>query len=86
MTALIELAYVVYWFRTFYPALESAEVYKQRLWVTAGMIAVLSVAGHLSSKELGAVVSGWAIAIELASVVLNVMNLDDRLFPRKETY
>lgn len=86
MTALIELAYVVYWFRTFYPALESAEVYKRRLWVTAGMIAVLSVAGHLSSKELGAVVSGWAIAIELASVVLNVMNLDDRLFPRKVTY
>jgi uncharacterized membrane protein len=83
MTALIELAYVVYWFRTFYPALESAEVYKQRLWVTAGMLAVLSVAGHLSSKELGAVVSGWAIAIELASVVLNILNLDDRLFRRE---
>jgi hypothetical protein len=86
MTALIELAYVVYWFRTFYPALESAEVYKQRLWVTAGMIGLLAVANHLSSKELGAVVSGWAIAIELASATLNVLNLDDRLFPRKETY
>jgi hypothetical protein len=47
------------------------------------MIAVLSVAGHLSSKELGAVVSGWAIAIELASVVLNILNLDDRLFRRE---
>jgi len=86
MIAIVELGYVIYWLKTFYPSLENAEVYKQRLWVTAGMLAVLSVAGHLSSKELGAVVSGWAIAIELASVVLNVMNLDDRLFPRKETY
>ncbi len=83
MIELVELAYVAYWLRTFYPALESAEVYKQRLWVTAGMLAALSMASHLSSKELGAVVSGWAIAIELASVVLNVLNLDDRLFPRR---
>lgn len=85
MIALIELAYVIYWLRSFYPCMESAEVYKQRLWITAGMIGLLSVAGHLSSNELGSVVSGWAIAMELASVVLAVLNLDDRLFPRKAT-
>lgn len=85
MIALVELAYVIYWCRTFYPCMEDARVYKRRLWVTAGMIGLLSVAGHLSSNELGAVVSGWAIAMELASVVLAVLNLDDRLFPRKAT-
>jgi hypothetical protein len=86
MIAVVELCYVGYWLKTFYPCMEEARVYRQRLMVTAAMIGFLAVAGHLASKEFGAVVSGWAIAIELASVVLNVLNLDDRLFPRKETY
>ena len=51
--------------------------------VTAAMIGFLAVAGHLASKEFGAVLSGWALATELACAVLNVLNLDDRLFPRK---
>ena len=85
MIAIVELCYVAYWLKTFYPCMMDAAVYKQRLWITAGMIGLLSVAGHLSSNELGAVVSGWAIAMELASVVLAVLNLDDRLFPRRAT-
>lgn len=85
MIGIVELCYVAYWLKSFYPCMEDARVYRQRLIVTAGMIAFLSVANHLSSKELGAVVSGWAIAMELASVVLAVLNLDDRLFPRKAT-
>lgn len=83
MTTLVELCYVAYWLKTFYPCMEEARVYRQRLIVTAAMIAFLAVAGHLASKELGAVLSGWALATELACAVLNVLNLDDRLFPRK---
>jgi hypothetical protein len=83
MTTLVELCYVAYWLRTFYPCMEEARVYRQRLMVTAAMIGFLAVAGHLASKEFGAVLSGWALATELACAVLNVLNLDDRLFPRK---
>ena len=84
MTALVELCYVAYWLRTFYPCMEDACVYRQRLMVTAAMNGFLAVvAGHLASRDLGAVLSGWDLATELACAVLNVFNLDDRLFPRK---
>jgi hypothetical protein len=85
MIALIEVAYLVYWFRTFFSSMDNAELYWQRLKVTAGMVGFLLVVGHYTSRELGAVLCGWAIASEVACAIGNFLDLDERLFPRRAT-
>jgi hypothetical protein len=85
MIEIVELAYLVYWCRNFFPAMENAQLYWQRLKVTAGMIGFLLLVGHYASRELGAVLCGWAIACEVACAIGNVLEMDDRLFPRRAT-
>jgi hypothetical protein len=47
------------------------------------MIVFLIVAGHSASKDLFAVLAGWAVAVEVVCFVLAFMDMDDRLFPRE---
>lgn len=83
MIALIELAYLAYWLATFSTSLNDGNVYRQRLTLTAAMIMFLVCVGHYASKELGAVLCGWAIAAEVWCFVCNFLDLDERLFSRK---
>lgn len=83
MITLIEMAYLYYWWATFTKSMEDAKTYRQRLVVSAAMVGFLLVVGHYASKELGAVLCGWALTVEIASFVLAVLDLDERLFPRK---
>ena len=82
MIFVIEMCYLYYWFKTFTPSSLDGKVYRQRLVVTAVMIAFLLGVGHYASKELGAVLVGWAIASELFCFVCNFLDLDERLFGR----
>jgi hypothetical protein len=83
MTALIEIAYLYYWWTTFSTSSTDGATYRQRAWVTAAMIVFLIVAGHSASKDLFAVLAGWAVAVEVVCFVLAFMDMDDRLFPRE---
>ena len=83
MITLFEMAYLYYWWATFTKSIEDAKTYRQRLVVSAVMVGFLLVVGHYASKELGAVLCGWALTVEIASFVLAVLDLDERLFPRK---
>jgi hypothetical protein len=85
MIAVIEMAYLCYWCRTFFSSMEDARQYRQRLATTAAMIVFLLAVGHYASKQLGAVLCGWAVACEVACAIGNFLELDERLFPRKAT-
>jgi len=82
MIALIEIAYLYYWWTTFSTSNDGA-TYRQRVKVTAAMIVFLILAGHSASKDLFAVLSGWAVAIEVVCFVLAFLDYDERLFPRR---
>jgi hypothetical protein len=47
------------------------------------MIVFLIVAGHSASKDLFAVLAGWAVAVEVVCFVLAFLDYDERLFPRR---
>lgn len=85
MMAVIEMGYLYYWCRTFFSSMDDGRLYRQRLAITAGMIALMLWAGHSESRELFAVLCGWAIVSEVTCAVCNVLDLDDRLFSRKAT-
>jgi hypothetical protein len=85
MITLVEIAYLIYWSRTFFSSMNNAQLYWQRLKVTAGMIGFLLLVGHYTSRELCAVLCGWAIASEVACATCNFLDLDERLFPRRTT-
>ena len=83
MVELVEVVYLVYWARSFFASMDDAKLYRQRLAVTAAMVLFLLYVGHYASKELGAVLCGWAIAVEIVCAVGAVMDLDARLFERQ---
>ena len=82
MIALIQFAYLYYWWTTFMPAADSSEVYRQRLCVTAAMIVFLLMVGEYASRQCGSMLCGAAIAAEITCFVLAALDLDERLFPR----
>jgi hypothetical protein len=83
MIALIEIAFLYYWCNTFSTSANDGATYRQRVKVTAAMIVFLILAGHSASKDLFAVLSGWAVAIEVVCFVLAFLDYDERLFPRR---
>lgn len=85
MITLIELAFLVYWCRTFFLSMDDARVYRQRVMVTAAMLALLWMAGQVDSKELVAGLCGLAVAIETWCFVAAFLDYDERLFPRRAT-
>ena len=85
MTALVEFLFLVHWCRTFNASSYSGAVYRQRVLVTTAMIVFMLVTGEAVGRSLFAVLSGWAVTIEVACFVLAVLDYDERLFPRKGT-
>lgn len=83
MIAMIEMAYLYYWWATFMKSMVDGATYRQRVLVTAAMVVFLLCVGHYASKELGAVLCGWAIVAEVWCLVRNFSDLDERLIPRK---
>ena len=85
MFALIEIAWIVYWFGTFNAATLCSKAYRERTAVTIAMLVFLLLTGEVVGKSLFAVLAGWAMAVELFCLGLAVMDYDERLFPRRTT-
>lgn len=85
MISLIELAFLTYWCRTFNGSSYDATMYRQRVKLTAAMVVFMLVSGEVVARSLFAVLSGWAVTIEVGCFVMAVLDMDERLFPRRVT-
>lgn len=82
MEQLVEIAYCIYWFRTFNAAMASRKVLLNRIYATAFVLALLCLEPQ-TQKTFPGFVASWLVLIELFTVGRAFADCDERLWPHK---